>query len=265
MAHHLIPSLDWSEQELHAWLVKGVFALGVVTYLATSLVNAPYGRHARPGWGPTINTRLGWVLMEMPSALWFAFVYLRGEHRTLTTPMIAASLWCCHYFYRAFVYPFLIRASKDKRMPITVMLAGDFYNIINAYVNARYLSQYGDYANDAPFERASFYIGVAMFATGFAVNIHSDHVLINLRKPGDTGYSIPHGGMFAYVSAPNYFGELLEWFGWTLLSGSPAGLSFAFYTATNLVPRAVSNHQWYLNKFKETYPKNRKVILPGIW
>lgn len=258
-------ALDWSEQELHAWLVHGVFALGIVTFVATSVIKAPYGRHARPGWGPTVNTRLGWVLMEMPSALWFALVYSLGEHRASTTPMIAAALWCTHYFYRAFVYPFLIRTSKEKRMPLTVMLAGDFYNVINAYVNARYLSQFGDYESDQPFARASFYVGVAMFVTGFLINVHSDQVVIHLRKPGDTGYAIPHGGMFEFVSAPNYFGELLEWSGWSVLSGSSAGWSFVFYTATNLVPRAVSNHQWYLEKFKETYPKNRKVIIPGIW
>ncbi|KAG3112659.1 hypothetical protein PI124_g9269 [Phytophthora idaei] len=63
-----------TEEELHSWLVKGVFALGVVTYVATTLITAPYGRHVRPGWGPTVNTRLGWVIMESPSAIWFAVV-----------------------------------------------------------------------------------------------------------------------------------------------------------------------------------------------
>lgn len=253
------------EREFHTWLVRGVFALGVLTFVSTSVIKAPYGRHVRPGWGPTLNTRLGWVLMEVPSALWFALVFVLGDHCTLTTPLIGAALWCTHYFYRTFVYPFLIRTSKDKRMPVTIVLLADFYNLINAYVNARYLSQFGDYETDAPFSRPSFYIGVAMFVVGLAINIHSDQVVIQLRKPGDSTYSIPHGGMFAFVSAPNYFGELLEWCGWSVLTGSPAGWSFAFYSASNLLPRAVSNHQWYLDKFKDEYPKSRKVVIPGLW
>ena len=32
-----------------------------------------------------------------------------------------------------------------------------------------------------------------MFLVGMAINIHSDHILRNLRKPGETGYVIPRG------------------------------------------------------------------------
>jgi 3-oxo-5-alpha-steroid 4-dehydrogenase 1 len=253
-----------TEEDVHGWLVKGVFALGVVTYVATTFITAPYGRHVRSGWGPTVNTRLGWILMESPSAIWFAIVYFWGEHCFETTPLIAAWLWGCHYAYRAYVYPFLIRSSPEKRMPLTVMLSGDFYNTINAYINARYLSQFGDYSGDDAFARPSFYVGLALFVLGLSMNIYSDQVLINLRKPGESGYKIPHGGLFEYVSSPNYLSELLEWTGWTLLSQSPAGLSFAVYTATNLVPRALSNHRWYQDKFREEYPASRKAIVPFL-
>ena len=49
-----------------------------------------------------------------------------------------------------------------------------------------------------------FLLGVGIFLLGLATNIHSDYILINLRKPGETGYKIPTGGMFEYVSAANY-------------------------------------------------------------
>ena len=52
-------------------------------------------------------------------------------------------------------------------------------------------------------------IGGAMFLAGMAVNLHSDHIIRNLRRPGDTRHYIPRGGMFRYVSSANYFGELL--------------------------------------------------------
>ena len=42
---------------------------------------------------------------------------------------------------------------------------------------------------------------------------HSDSILASLRAPGETGYKIPHGGLFCLLSAPNYFGETLEWCG----------------------------------------------------
>ncbi len=48
---------------------------------------------------------------------------------------------------------------------------------------------------------------VAVFCCGLGVNIHSDHILRNLRKPGESTYKIPHGGLFNLISAPNYLGN----------------------------------------------------------
>lgn len=254
-----------SEQELHSYLVYGVFALGAVTFVATSVITAPYGRHSRPGWGPSVDNRLGWVLMESPSVLWFSLVYSWGSNRWASTPLVGATLWLTHYVYRAGVYPFLIRSSSSKRIPLTVMLAGDAYNFVNAYVNARYLSQFGDYRHDELLARPSFYLGLLLFGFGLVSNIKADQTLIHLRRPGETGYRIPTGGLFELVTAPNYFAEILEWAGWSLLTGSPAGWSFALYTAANLVPRAVSNHRWYQDKFRDEYPASRRAIFPWVY
>jgi 3-oxo-5-alpha-steroid 4-dehydrogenase 1 len=79
-----------------------------------------------------------------------------------------------------------------------------------------------------------------------------------------TGYKIPHGGMFKYVSAANYFGEVLEWAGWALALRSLPSAAFAFFTFCNLAPRADAHHKWYKAKF-EDYPANRKAIVPCLW
>jgi steroid 5-alpha reductase family enzyme len=50
----------------------------------------------------------------------------------------------------------------------------------------------------------------AVFCCGLGVNIHSDHILRNLRKPGESTYKIPHGGLFNLISAPNYLGNFLS-------------------------------------------------------
>jgi len=97
------------------------------------------------------------------------------------------------------------------------------------------------------------------------VNNHSDHILRNLRKPNETGYKIPYGGLFNYVSDANYTGELIEWIGWAIMLWSKASLIFFLATFFNLAPRARMHHKWYLDKFKEDYPKNRKALIPFIW
>ena len=58
--------------------------------------------------------------------------------------------------------------------------------------------------------RDSIYIGGALFVAGMAVNLHSDHIIRHLRRPGDTRHYIPRGGMFRYVSSANYFGDLVK-------------------------------------------------------
>ena len=74
-----------------------------------------------------------------------------------------------------------------------------------------------------------------------AVNLHSDHIIRHLRRPGDTRHYIPCGGMFRYVSSANYFGELLEWMGFAVASWSWAGAVFVVVDLRQ--PRAARRHR----------------------
>ena len=78
------------------------------------------------------------------------------------------------------------------------------------------------------------------------------------------GYGIPHGGLYRWVSCPNYLGEMVIWVGWAIVTWSLAGLAFALWTVANLAPRAWSHHRWYQERF-EDYPTERKALLPGVW
>ena len=108
-----------------------------------------------------------------------------------------------------------------------------------------------------------FLIGAALFAFGYSLNRSSDRRLRNLRAPGETGYKIPRGGGFELVSCPNYLGELCEWIGWAIATWSLAGLSFAIFTAANLIPRAITHHRWYQEKFPD-YPRERRAVIPFL-
>jgi len=82
------------------------------------------------------------------------------------------------------------------------------------------------------------------------------------RKPGE--YGIPRGGVFEFVSCPNYLGEILEWTGWAIATWSLPGLAFALWTAANLIPRAYANHAWYRKTFPD-YPGKRKALIPFVY
>ncbi|KAG8005070.1 3-oxo-5-alpha-steroid 4-dehydrogenase 1 [Nibea albiflora] len=106
--------------------------------------------------------------------------------------------------------------------------------------------------------------GSVLWLVGWLVNMHSDHILRNLRKPGETGYKIPTGGMFEYVSGANFLGEITEWAGFALAGHSVHSSAFAIFTTVVLASRAVAHHKWYLAKF-EDYPKSRKALIPFVF
>ncbi|MEE2830441.1 MAG: 3-oxo-5-alpha-steroid 4-dehydrogenase, partial [Myxococcota bacterium] len=81
------------DRVLHDWLVGIEVGLALVTFLALLLVVAPYGRHSRGGWGPTLPNRLGWVLMESPAVLLFAFFFFCGSKRFELVPLLLLGLW----------------------------------------------------------------------------------------------------------------------------------------------------------------------------
>lgn len=248
-----------SERAWFDGLLWTMLGLSAVTFVALFAVTAPYGRHARTGWGPSLPSRLGWVIMEAPAALVFFAFYLLGEARADAGPLALLALWQLHYLNRAFVYPFR-RRGGDKPMPAAVVAMGFVFNVANAYLNARFVSHFGRRAAGWPVD-PRFFVGGALFLAGFAINQHADRVLRRLRAPGEHGYKIPHGGLYRFVSAPNYFGEIVEWIGWALASWSPAGAAFAVWTAANLVPRAWANHRWYRQQFAD-YPTGRRALVP---
>lgn len=245
-----------NELQLHAWVAYGVIATAAAVFVCLFFIVAPYGRHARKGFGPSIPGRLGWVLMEGVGTLAFLGVYLQGQRRGEPLPLLLCGLWMGHYLHRSFIFPFRLRAS-GKRLPVLVVTMGLAFNCTNSWLNARWISHLG--------EASIVHVaaGTLVFLLGMAINIQSDNILLGLRKPGDEGYKIPYGGAFAWVTSPNYLGELVEWAGWAIATWSLGGLAFFLFTFANLVPRAVAHHQWYLRTFPE-YPKGRRAVLPFV-
>jgi protein-S-isoprenylcysteine O-methyltransferase Ste14 len=242
-------------------LIGIMLGMAVLTYVALQWVTAPYGRHGRSGWGPSIPSRVAWVVMESPAVFVFLAIYLGGQNRGALVPGVLLGMWMLHYVQRTFIFPFRIR-SEGKEMALSIASMAFAFNLLNAYLNARWISHFGDYGAEWLAD-PRFLCGALLMLIGWLINIHSDTVLIRLRAPGETGYKIPRGGLYRWVSCPNYFGELLEWLGWALATWSGAGLAFALYTAANLVPRAVSHHRWYQERF-EDYPKTRRAVLPSL-
>ena len=120
------------------------------------------------------------------------------------------------------------------------------------------------------------------------------------KKAQRPHYAIPHGGLYSLISFPNYFCEWVEWFGFALAAGPFPGFAllpsakallaaarsahfaeagrllvpfvdsvsppwvFLFVEIITMVPRAVRAHRWYHERFKESYPRKRRAVIPWL-
>lgn len=225
-------------------------------------ITQPYGRHASKKWGPMLSNRLGWIIQEIPSPLVLSFFFFTGAGVKSPGAWCLWSLWMLHYINRTFIFPLRIR-THGKKIPVLIVVSAIFFNFVNGFLNGTYLGNFGEVYSTDFFLSAHFLIGLAVFIAGAVINNVSDTALINLRRPGETGYKIPTGGLFKYISCPNHFGEIIEWLGFAIMAMSLPAWSFAIWTICNLIPRTLDNHKWYLQKFPD-YPRERKAVIPFI-
>ena len=241
-------------------------AVAVVVFVALYFVEAGYGYLFNPKFGFPVPNKVAWVLMECPVFIVMAILWWMSDYAMQTAPLVLFIIFQTHYFQRSFIFPLLIRG--NSKMPVGIMLMGMVFNTLNAVMQGGWIFYYGPERGyyDGWMSKPYIYIGIAVFLFGFITNLHSDYVIRNLRKPGDTKHYIPRGGMFRYVSSANYFGEFMEWVGFAIASWSWAGVVFALWTFANLGPRAKSLTEKYEAEFGEEYTKlNKKHIIPLIW
>jgi 3-oxo-5-alpha-steroid 4-dehydrogenase 1 len=244
---------------LSLWVI---FISAPVVFTLLFFFTAPYGRYYRAGWGPTITARAGWMVMEAPALLVIGIIVLSSGQHTGALTLLLLGLWEIHYLYRTCLFPLLMRGSS-KRFPVLLVIFAFIFNSLNGYANGMFLAWTGLTAAGS-FASLRVGIGVALFAAGFFTHVLADRGLRRLRKPGEIGYKIPRGGLWDYISSPNYFGEITQWCGWALATWSLPGLAFAVFTVANLVPRAWANRRWYLETFND-YPRERKSVIPFVF
>jgi 3-oxo-5-alpha-steroid 4-dehydrogenase 1 len=202
----------------------------------------------------------------------------------LLVPLVFLIIFQSHYLQRTLIFPFLLKGKS--RMPIGIMCLGIAFNILNSGMQGYWLF-YGAYITAADgYELMSnkfvrvildggnwfcswqFILGVCLFIAGYIINLRSDYIIRHLRKvPNDTKHYFPKGFMFKYVTSANYFGELVEWLGFAILTWTFSGFVFFIWTFANLVPRANAIYKRYKQEFPEEFLSNRKLkrVIPFVY
>jgi 3-oxo-5-alpha-steroid 4-dehydrogenase. len=240
--------------------------LAVIVFVSLFFVDAGYGKFFQTKWGPFLDNRIGWFLMEVPVFIAMLVLWWFSDRRNDVVRLIFLLLFEVHYFNRSFLFPRRLRGKG--RMPWTIVLMGALFNTLNALMQGGWIF-YVSPADRYPLSwltSVAFIAGIAVFFAGMYINIQSDSIIRNLRKPGDTAHYLPKGGMFQYVTSANYFGEFLEWVGFAILTWSWAGAVFALWTFANLAPRAARIHDMYSREFQGEFdPDKVKRMIPFLY
>lgn len=239
--------------------------IALIVFIALFKIDAAYGAFRNAKWGPSIPNKLGWFLMEIPVFALFCFLFFYSDRWQSPIFIVFFLIFQSHYFHRSFIFPLRLRGNSP--MPVSIILMGASFNTINAFLQGGWLFYIApaDYYPTTWLSSLPFMAGACLYVVGMFINIQSDGIIRNLRKPGDTKHYMPKTKCFKRVSSANYFGECLEWLGFACLTWSWAGFVFFLWTFANLAPRAIRLNRKYQAQFPDDYNENKpKAIIPFI-
>jgi len=115
-------------------------------------------------------------------------------------------------------------------------------------------------------------IGIALFIYGNILQFRVHKELGDMRRGKDgkvvtLEHKIPSHHLFTLVSCPNYWAEILIYAGLMFTMGmrNVVWNYCTLWVVANQITSGVMNHHWYLQKFGNSYPKDRKAVIPYIW
>lgn len=229
--------------------------------------------------GPQISWRTVFIVEYLGPLLIYPLFYMRPsfiynvpdttfdidldmQHTVQLSALIA---WTIHYCKREFETLFIHRFS-NATMPYTNI----FKNSIYYWGFAAYVAYFINHPLYTPPSPDAVYTGLSMFYFMQVGNFTCHYHLRTLRPPGSKVRKIPYGGLFEYVSCPNYTYEILAWLGFNIMTKTVAGALFMLAGATQMIIWANGKHRRYKKDFdgqdgRPLYPKNRTALVPFIY
>lgn len=266
--------IDFLFGPFYYYFLLGMTILSAVVFTVLQFVTPAYGLTFNNRWGISIRSNWGWFLMESPVFLLMLAFYVNttimGAPYTLHSfPWTATVIFVffqLHYLQRSYVFPSKMKGTS--KMPLSIIFSGFFFNMTNAYMQGGWLfyvapEQYTLQWLWSP----QFIVGTLVFFLGMVINMRADIVIRALRKDKyDNNYYLPYGKFFNKVNSANYFGEIIEWTGFAILSWSVAGSVFLLWTVANLVPRAKAVYERYEQLFGDEFKQQKRYkVFPYIY
>ena len=240
--------------------------LGFICFFILYFIPAGYGKFIDKKWGFSFSNKPAWMLMEAPALIVMVYLLFTLNYEHKPVRVLLASFFMVHYIQRTFIFPMLLKGKSN--MPLLIVLMGMLFNTVNALLIGLWIFHFSpaEMYDKNWLTDPRFIIGTVLFVTGMWVNMRSDAYIRSLRSNGDNKHYYPYRGLYRYITSANYFGELVEWLGFAVLTWSCAGFLFVFWTACNLVPRSHAIYKKYAEAFPDELSRyNPKRIIPFLY
>jgi hypothetical protein len=253
----LVRRVDFFDGLLRAALVVGIILMIIITFRSLF----PYGKTYTRGTSVLkveVLDRLAIMIVTVSPLLLFLYAQLYFPNGNLLN--IGTLCYVCHFIHRSLIYPWF-RSSFSKKWPLESVIYYTVSNLVSSTI-AFHGIIFGAGQIHIAFQILA---AVGFFGCAVVAGLH-DYKLCALRKSGDTGYQVPHGLLFQWISGPHYLFELLEWcfFVPFLEYGFPMA-TFGVLFMVNLTGRAEAVHDAYTKRlFKNKYPEDRTSYIPFI-
>jgi len=90
--------------ETYLWISLVWMSIGVITFFYLFFKTAPYGRHTREGWGPMIDNKLGWFIMEFTVLIVLYCYFIPIGFRLSLPSWIMVGLFTFHYLNLSLIH-----------------------------------------------------------------------------------------------------------------------------------------------------------------
>ncbi len=211
--------------------------------------------------GPQVSWRLVFVLEYLGPILIFLYFFLRlGWDNANLTQRMAFCMGVCHFVKRELESIFVHVFSRPT-MPLRNLAINCIYYWLLFGASVGY-TLFSDKYEEPTFFPPLRYFFFFIFVSAELKNLKCHIILRDLRSSDPEKRGIPFGEGFEYVSAANYFWEIMAWLSFSIFVNLWSAYLFTLCGFLILRNWSLKKHKDYLKTFGDKYPKNRKAFIP---
>ena len=258
-----IPEFDGS---IVHWAVIIYLFSGPLLFIgeATGWTSFGYSKFADRKARMALPSRVGMFIIYFPAVFSFWLAPLARGVELTPWLLISGAMISAHFAKRCVEVMTLHRYSGVMNLFTTVQICF-LYTTLALLLGEIAATGMSGFEGGAPPISAAMILGVALWVLGTSGNFYHHKLLANLRKPGETEYKVPRGGLFGLVACPHYFSEILAWFGFALFFHHVGALMMISVMTMYLAGRSYNTLVWYRDRLGDQLPDGWRRMIPLIY